>query len=147
MRNALVFLATFLVVVGVIFGLYTVVQKPVAVAATSAGSTAQFPDHAPQTQLFTVTAMTIGEHHRWMPDTIVVRKGDKLRLNVVNGDPVNIHGLTVAALGLNTNDIKPGESKEVTITANEVGVFSFKCSKTECAPDHNEMAGQIVVLP
>lgn len=100
-----------------------------------------------------------GEYHRWEPDTLVVRKGDRVELTVVNPRK-NAHSFTISAYNVDTSPI-PGRNlqpdvakRTVTLNfvADKAGVFKYECgikfdeAKKECDPDHARMVGYLIVL-
>jgi nitrosocyanin len=79
----------------------------------------------------------------WVPSTIVARKGQTVRLTLINkvpSDP-NQHGFAIPAVGV-AEVVTRGETKTVTFTADKEGVFPTSC---QLHPAH--VGGQLVVLP
>src|SRR5205823_846601 len=78
----------------------------------------------------------------WLPGTIVVKKGTKLTLKLINNvkaEP-NQHGFAIADYKI-AEVVNRGEPKEVTFTADKAGVFPITC---QLHPAH--VGGQLVVL-
>jgi nitrosocyanin len=78
-----------------------------------------------------------------VPSTIVAKKGQTVRLTLVNkvpSDP-NQHGFAIPAFGV-AEVVTRGENKTVTFTADKEGVFPTSC---QLHPAH--VGGQLVVLP
>jgi nitrosocyanin len=79
----------------------------------------------------------------WLPSTVVAKKGQTVRLTLMNkvpSDP-NQHGFAIAAFGI-AEVVNRGETKTVTFTADRDGVFPINC---QLHPAH--VGGQLVVLP
>ena len=77
----------------------------------------------------------------WLPSTLVVHKGDKVKIKLINNvksDP-NQHGFTIPAFNV-TAVVTRGEPKEVEFVADKVGVFPFSC---QLHPTH--IGGQLIV--
>jgi nitrosocyanin len=78
----------------------------------------------------------------WVPSTIVVPKGAKVTLKLVNNvpsDPAE-HGFAIPDFKV-AEIVKRGEPKTVAFTADQAGVFPIIC---QLHPAH--VAGQLVVL-
>jgi nitrous-oxide reductase len=54
------------------------------------------------------------------------------------------HGFYLPALGLSLTEIKAGDVKRVTFTAETAGEFPFYCSMW-CSDHHMQMRGTLVV--
>jgi len=83
------------------------------------------------------------EVYRWDPGTIVVRQGDRVRLNLhgLNGDkhPFLIEGLNVQG------ELSRGEVQTVEFVAKEKGVYRLVCLVHTDAENEGPMVGYIVV--
>ena len=77
----------------------------------------------------------------FLPDTIEVKKGDKVRLLVTSLDVP--HGLSIPEYGINER-LDPGKTVTVEFTADKTGSFTAFCS-VFCGAGHSKMGGQIVV--
>ncbi|MEM4310868.1 MAG: cupredoxin domain-containing protein [Nitrososphaerales archaeon] len=100
-----------------------------------------------------------GEYHRWEPNVLVVKKGDKVELTVKNPRK-HAHSFVLPAFGVDTGRIpgkaeQPDEGKRtvtVTFTADKAGVFPFICGipfdhkAGNCDPDHARITGYLIVL-
>lgn len=86
---------------------------------------------------FSITA----KNWEFIPSTITVKKGDKVRL-VIKSVDVD-HGFALTAFGIN-KPLKPGETATVEFTADKVGSHSFFCS-VFCGSGHRDMKGTLVV--
>ena len=76
------------------------------------------------------------------PSTIVVRQGEKVRLEVTSEDVT--HGIGIEAYDIDQL-LPPGETKEIEFTADKTGTHHFHCS-IYCGKGHNEMHGELIVL-
>jgi plastocyanin len=107
---------------------------------------------APQVKTETVRidikAVTLNgvERHIFDPATITVHKGDHIVLIVANTDDLP-HGILIHynQLDLSTGTLKGGESAKLEFDANTTGAFNFLCAVPSCAPDHDQMVGQLIV--
>lgn len=98
-----------------------------------------------------------GESHRWEPDVLVVNKGDKVVLEVLNPRS-RIHSLVLKEFGVDTKDLQPRTGKAtVEFVADKAGVFQFTCGidpakepykeRTDaCEIDHKFQVGYLLVL-
>jgi nitrosocyanin len=78
----------------------------------------------------------------WVPSTVVVHKGDKVKLRLINNvksDP-NQHGFAIPAFNI-TAVVDRGEPKDVEFLADKAGIFPTSC---QLHPAH--VGGQLVVL-
>jgi nitrosocyanin len=78
----------------------------------------------------------------WLPGTLVVPKGSKVTLKLVNNVPSDPkeHGFAIPAYNIAETVVR-GEPKTVTFTADKAGVFPITC---HLHPAH--VGGQLVVL-
>lgn len=89
--------------------------------------------------------------HLFDPQMMVVRRGDTVRMRVMN-QSLWSHGIEIVGLGVRTKPLAGGEADEVTFTPDRSGIFEYRCyipydPKTgACSPDHDKMIGHIVVL-
>jgi nitrosocyanin len=79
----------------------------------------------------------------WVPSTLVVKKGTKVKLKIINNVPSdpNQHGFAIPAYNI-AEVITRGEPKQIEFTADKEGVFPIIC---QLHPAH--VGGQLVVLP
>ncbi|MEF8788291.1 MAG: cupredoxin domain-containing protein, partial [Planctomycetota bacterium] len=89
-----------------------------------------------------VVEMT-AEQFAFDPETVVVRQGEKVRLEVTSTDVT--HGIGIEEFSIDQT-LPPNETKEVTFSAPEPGTYQFQCS-IFCGPGHRRMTGEIVVRP
>ena len=98
-----------------------------------------WPVSAQQVKEFTVLSGLVGEGANiWLPSTIIVSKGDDVKLKLRNVALVE-HGFSIDALGIK-EVIKPGETKEITIKPTSEGVLRYYC---QLHPGH--VGGQLLV--
>ena len=91
---------------------------------------------------FTVANIEYEGTKAFVPSTLVVNKGDVVKVKILNNvksDP-NQHGFALADFKLE-KVVTRGEPQEVTFTADRAGVFPIKC---HLHPAH--LGGQLVVL-
>ncbi|MGH7856415.1 MAG: cupredoxin domain-containing protein [Candidatus Binatia bacterium] len=92
---------------------------------------------------FTIANVEYEGTKAFLPSTIVVRRGDTLKLKVLNnipGDP-NQHGFAIADFKIE-KVVTRGEPQELELVADRAGIFPIKC---HLHPAH--LGGQLVVLP
>lgn len=89
--------------------------------------------------------------HLFDPQMMVVRRGDTVRMRVLN-QSLWSHGIEIVGLGVRTKPLAGGAADEVTFTPDRPGIFEYRCyipydpSAGTCAPDHDKMIGHLVVL-
>jgi cytochrome c oxidase subunit 2 len=90
-------------------------------------------------QVIKVTA----KKFEFSPSVIAVHLDAPVVLEFTSLD--RLHGFAVPDLKLEA-EIKPGETVRVRFVPDRLGTFSFHCNRF-CGSGHEEMNGQIVVLP
>jgi len=75
----------------------------------------------------------------WQPPSITAKKGDVLKLRLINRH-ADEHGWEVAAYGVK-EVVDGNKTKDISITADKAGIFPIKC---HLHPAH--VTGQLVVL-
>jgi cytochrome c oxidase subunit 2 len=84
----------------------------------------------------------------WEPDTIVVQKGQPVRIKINSLDVP--HGFEVEGLMIPGWDIDmpihPGEVEVIEYTPEKEGVWTFICT-VYCGQDHSDMSGKFVIKP
>ena len=91
---------------------------------------------------FTVVNIEYEGSKIWVPGTLVVKKGDKVKVKLINNvksDP-NQHGFAIAAYNV-AAVVTRGEPGSVEFTADKAGIFPITC---QLHPAH--VGGQLVVL-
>jgi len=103
----------------------------------------------PQTGTRTIYMVVIADmggdgYDKFYPQTVVVQKGDKVRIVLNNTDEDMDHGFALDAYGIN-QVVKAGQTITIEFVADKPGVFEFICT-VPCGPGHSEMTGQLIVL-
>jgi plastocyanin len=141
----------------VVLGAFALVVS--ALSISSVPQPAQVPpEAAPTTVELSVIITGIGavgesRHHFFNPSMIVVRRGDTVRLRVMNLTFAT-HGFEIQGYGIGTGRLPGGPKGQETLTfvANKAGVFKFHCNVPynpttgDCSPDHETQVGYLVVL-
>jgi len=91
--------------------------------------------------------------HLYDPQLLVARRGDTVRLRVMNQSFYR-HGIEIVGYGIRTGPLTGGEhaSEVLTFVADKPGIFVYRCylphdpSSATCAPDHDSMIGHLVVI-
>src|SRR5690348_3753139 len=79
----------------------------------------------------------------FQPNAITVQTGETVTLRFHSTDVT--HGVAIGpALGIDLGDIEPGHVKEVTLTFDKGGTYTFYCN-TWCSVNHWRMRGIIDV--
>lgn len=83
------------------------------------------------------------EVYRWDPGTIVVRQGERVRLNIhgLNGEK---HPFLIEGLGIQ-GEVTQGEVQTVEFVAKEKGVYRLVCLVHTDSHNEGPMVGYIVV--
>ena len=94
-------------------------------------------------QSFTVINVELEGSKAFLPSTLVVRKGDTVKVKVMNNlkSEPNQHGFSLPDFQIE-KVVNRGEAQEIQFTADKVGVFPIKC---HLHPAH--LGGQLVVMP
>jgi nitrous-oxide reductase len=81
------------------------------------------------------------------PDTIRVKQGDTVHFHITNLEQAHdaTHGFALDSYNVNLS-LEPGEHADVTIVADQPGVFPLYCTEF-CSALHLEMAGYFLVEP
>ena len=92
---------------------------------------------------FTVLNMEYEGSKVFVPSTLVVQKGDHVKIKVINNikSEPNQHGFAIPELNIEKG-VTRGEPQEVEFTADRIGIFEIKC---QLHGPH--VGGQLVVLP
>ena len=77
----------------------------------------------------------------FIPSTITVNQGDKVRLNIKSVDVT--HGFAISEFGISEN-LRPGKTVTVEFTADKKGEYTFFCS-VYCGGGHSGMRGKLIV--
>lgn len=82
-----------------------------------------------------------------LPDVVEVNEGDTVHFHITNTDLDDdiTHGLGINGYNVNY-EIQPGETKTLTIEADQSGTFPIYCTNF-CSALHQEMSGYLMVKP
>lgn len=89
--------------------------------------------------------------HLYDPQMMVVRRGDTVRMRVMNQSLFS-HATEIVGLGVRTKALAGGEADELTFTPTRTGIFEYRCvlpynpATGTCSPDHDTMIGHLVVI-
>ncbi len=83
-------------------------------------------------------------YDHYSPQTVVVQKGDRVRIVLNNTDDGNAHGFAVDAYGIN-KVVNPSQSITIEFVADKAGIFTYYCT-VFCGAGHLQMTGQLIVL-
>ncbi|SFS54299.1 cupredoxin domain-containing protein [Marininema halotolerans] len=84
------------------------------------------------------------EVYRWNPDTIIVHKGDQVKL-ILHGIHGKEHHWTLKDFNL-AGTIQKGKTSEVSFHANKVGTFPLVCHDHNTPSSNGPMTAYITVL-
>ncbi len=85
----------------------------------------------------------VPEQAGFAPDAIRVAVGETVTLRFASMDVT--HGVAIGpGLGVDLGPIDPGQVKEVTLSFDHPGIYTYYCT-TWCSPDHWRMRGTIQV--
>lgn len=79
----------------------------------------------------------------WVPAVFIVKKGDKVKLTLINNAPSGVHGFAADEFGIKVavNNDEKDNKKVVEFTADKPGLFRTYC---HLHPAH--IGGQILVI-
>ena len=83
----------------------------------------------------------IAKKWEFSPSTINVNMGDEVILHITSLDVT--HGISIPGFNIEEN-LEPGQSVDITFTADKTGEFEFSCSIV-CGAGHGYMRGKIIV--
>jgi nitrosocyanin len=102
------------------------------------------PGHAADPATYSATIVNIEYQGSkiWVPGTLVVKKGTKVTLNLINNVPTDPkeHGFAIPAYNI-AETANRGEPKKLEFTADKPGIFPITC---HLHPAH--VGGQLIVL-
>lgn len=106
---------------------------------------------ASETKTLSVTAVEISGTKFWLPSTLVVKKGDSVKIHAISkvGGANNIHGFAIDEFKVQAlvndkglvDDKGAHLDKDIEFVANKAGVFPIRC---HLHPMH--VGGQLVVI-
>jgi cytochrome c oxidase subunit II len=79
----------------------------------------------------------------YIPGTIVVNEGEKVRLEITSEDTTHGFGLSEYKIRLT---LEPGKTQKAEFTAGKPGTYGFHCI-VFCGMGHMKMRGELVVRP
>ncbi|MCZ7681014.1 MAG: Sec-dependent nitrous-oxide reductase [Sandaracinaceae bacterium] len=90
--------------------------------------------------------MSVVRSH-FTPDIVRVRQGETVHFHLTNVEQAHdaTHGFAIGSYNVNLS-LEPGEHADVTLVADQAGVFPFYCTEF-CSALHLEMAGYFLVEP
>lgn len=111
-------------------------------AALFAVSAVLAADAKPDREL-TVVNIEVKGVKIWIPNQIIVKKGERVRLTLVNTAPSGVHSFAIKQFGVEAQvDNKAMESKKIVeFVADKAGLFPTQCTMH---PAH--VTGQLLVL-
>ena len=83
----------------------------------------------------------VARDYEFEPNTITVKKGDKVRLIITATD--RKHGIKIEGYDID-QVLNVGDPTTIEFTADKAGTFEFKCS-VYCGSGHRKMKGKLVV--
>jgi nitrous-oxide reductase len=95
----------------------------------------------------TVEVFMTAIRSHYVPDRIVVNKGDRVVIHLTNLERTRdaTHGFALGPYNINAS-VEPGETVTIEFVADTPGVFPFYCSEF-CSALHLEMTGYLIVKP
>ncbi len=124
-------------------------------ALVSTGGSPPSPTRAPIDLWMIITGQgAIGgpaSHHLYDPQMMVVRRGDTVRMRVMN-QSLWMHGIEIVGMGVRAKPLAGGEADELSFTPDRSGIFEYRCyipydpKAGACSPDHDKMIGHLVVI-
>jgi nitrous-oxide reductase len=95
----------------------------------------------------TVEVFMTAIRSHYVPDRIVVNKGDRVVIHLTNLERTRdaTHGFALGPYNINAS-VEPGETVTMEFIADTPGVFPFYCSEF-CSALHLEMTGYLIVKP
>lgn len=119
------------------------------------------PQPAPPAATIDLSLIITGEgplggpakHHFYNPQMIVARRGDTIRLRVMNQSLFS-HAIVIEGYGVRTGVLPGGPKGQevISLVAERGGVFPYRCyipfdpRTGSCSPDHETMVGYLIVL-
>jgi len=114
---------------------------PVASSTITSSTTVVTPTTPPVTKSETKTFEITAKNWEFIPSTITVNQGDKVKM-VIKSVDVD-HSFAMPAFGINQK-LVPGQTETIEFVADKTGSFPFRCS-VYCGSGHKEMDGTLIV--
>jgi heme/copper-type cytochrome/quinol oxidase subunit 2 len=78
------------------------------------------------------------------PSLIEVQQGQQVVLELTSVE--GLHSLAISGYGIQTSEVRTGETTSLVFIANQAGDFSIEC-RSKCGGLHRRMTGTLVVKP
>jgi nitrosocyanin len=120
-----------------------VVAVAAAVAYAQAPAAAPAAAAAAPVREFKSVNIEVKGNKIWTPSFFVVKKGDKVKITLINTAPSGVHAFGIEGYGINVsvNNAENDNTKVVEFTADKAGIFRIYC------PIHaGHVGGQFLVL-
>ena len=90
---------------------------------------------------FKVSAVEIDGVKFWLPSTLIVKKGDTVKIHAVSNVPGtgSVHGFAIDEFKV--QEVVDSKGKDISFTAGKAGIFPIHC---QLHPAH--IGGQLIVL-
>jgi len=77
------------------------------------------------------------------PDTLTAKKGEKIKVTLVNKDPSQAHTFLIPTLNVKSGQVAAGQTETIEVTASKTGEHQIICD----VPGHKEggMTGKLIV--
>lgn len=95
------------------------------------------------TKEFTVVAVSYEGTKIWLPSTLIVKKGDNVKIKLINNIPTDpsTHGFAIDEFGVKAV-VERGKPQTVEFNASKDGLYTIYC---QLHPAH--IGGQLLVMP
>lgn len=120
-KNLLIAAGVFTAIV--VVGLF-LIKKPATPPQTQG---MPVPQLTTQEKIVTNEVTITGTEYSFNPASIIVKKGESIKLTFVNAGS-SPHNLLIGELNIKTKTVFPGKSDTIEFTAKETGIFSFYCA-------------------
>ena len=90
---------------------------------------------------FTVANIEYKGSKVWVPGTLIAKKGETVKIKLINNTPSGKHGFAIDAVGVKAEVAADGQPALVEFKAAEAGLFTIYC---QLHPAH--IGGQLLVL-
>ncbi len=111
-----------IILVLIVLGIFFFSRKGEAPTLTNTNNVAVPILNAAGEKEITVT----GQNFSFIPNSITVNKGDKVRIDFKNAD--GFHNLIIDEFKVATKTIKTGDEESVEFVADKIGSFQYYCS-------------------
>lgn len=143
-------------ILAVILGAVALLFSVLAIPSTSRPQRASPPVAPAKVDLSLIITSTgpvggTATHHFYNPQMVVARRGDTVRLRVLNQSFFS-HAIQIDGYGMRTRVLPGGAEDTISLVADKGGVFPYRCyipydpATASCSADHETMVGYLVVL-